>query len=251
MAGVFNFRDIGGLETTDGQQLKQGLVFRADGLHRAPDEERNWVHQRGIRQVIDLRSSTELENDGRFQADGVAFDHIPIVERLAEAFADMEEASGARPDDFLYHHYLKLVRDNGSAFASALELVATSLERDHPVVYHCTAGKDRTGILTALILAGLGVEPRVVAEDYARSTPAVRQMVAWYRDNEGGTPADRMQSMGMDPAMAEVVMASEPTTMLGLLAGIQRNHGGIDQYLAAIGGQHSIKRIADRLLHQP
>lgn len=241
--GVFNFRDLGGLLAYGNTGIASGLLYRSDGLHRIGDRERHILADFGIRSVIDLRTNTERDGEGWFTADGVVNHHVPVIEQLKQLLE-----TGVRPEDVLYEQYLTMIRSHGDAFATALDLIADSLARGEAIAYHCTAGKDRTGVLTALILSGIGADDETVATDYAKSKPAVGKMADWYMTNHGETPQQKMAEVGFDPSMADYLMDAEPLTMHRVLETVRADHGHVTDYLASIGALGSIARIGRALL---
>jgi protein-tyrosine phosphatase len=242
--GVFNFRDLGGLSTVDGRATVPGRLFRADGLHRSPAAERGRLRDLGITQVVDLRTRDEIDREGRFEADGVRWVHSPVFQSLRD-FAGAGSPGGA--PDLLCHHFEHMVATNAEPLAAAIGSVAEAVEGG-PVVFHCTAGKDRTGVVAALILAGVGVADHDVAGDFARSAGGVRQMVDWYRRTTGTAPTDRMAEVGIDPSMADVILGAEPATMVAFLDRLRVANGDVDRYLASIGADGAVARIERVLL---
>lgn len=242
--GVFNFRDLGGLATDDGRTTLPGRVYRSDGLHRSPSADRGRLTDLGITQVVDLRTEAEIEREGRFEVAGVAWHHRPIFQSLQDF------AAAGRPEDpvdLLCHHFEHMVATNEGPLAEAIGVVADAAERG-PVVFHCTAGKDRTGVVAALILAGIGVTEAEVARDFARSAEGVRRMVDWYRRTTGAAPVDRMAEVGIDPSMASVILSAEADTMEAFLVRSGETNGPMADYLAALGVGDAVDRLARILL---
>lgn len=242
--GVFNFRDLGGLTTVDGRATASGRLYRSDGLHRSPAADRHRVTDLGIVEVVDLRTEAEIEREGRFETDGIRWHHSPIFQELRD-FAGAGHPSD--PVDRLCHHFEHMIETNEGPLGDAIGVVADAAERG-PVVFHCTAGKDRTGVVAALILAGIGVTPAEVAGDFGRSADGVRRMVEWYCRTPGQALLDRMAEAGIDPSMAEVILSAEAATMESFLARIGEANGDVAGYLAAIGADDAVARIARVLL---
>lgn len=249
--GVFNLRDLGirladaGLVASADQVANR--VFRADGLHRTDAAGQELVAQLGIRRVVDLRSSEEAKDEGRFQHTMVQVDAVPIVERISELIRKV----GVDVPDLMLEHYYIMARDSGPQFASALGAIADALDRGEPVVFHCAAGKDRTGLVAALLLGGLGVPDDHIAADYGQSALALPALRAWFVDRGEPAPAKRMQAMGLSADLMKKLMVAEPATMLALLSWLRQQHGSIDGYLAHIGAQDSIATIRRQLLQAP
>ena len=160
LEGAVNFRDLGGYDAGDGLQTRWRTLFRADGLGELTETDITVLGELGIRTVIDLRSGSELER-GRFdvEAHPAAFHHFPFIEELPDA-QDFDRRPG-----LLGTQYLEIVRDAGGQILAALEVLATPDAL--PAVFHCTAGKDRTGVLSAVLLSLLGVDEPTVVADYA------------------------------------------------------------------------------------
>ena len=149
----FNFRDLGGYHTIDGHEVRRRALYRSDSLHRLSAQDLDALTVLGIRAVVDLRTAAEVTETGRVadHADRV-FKHIPCDDPL---------------DDYLLPRaelYLAFAQARGPQIAEAFDFVA---DEDGPIVFHCMAGKDRTGILAALLLATLGVPDTAIAADYA------------------------------------------------------------------------------------
>jgi protein-tyrosine phosphatase len=247
MSGVFNLRDVGGLATADGRTVATGLVFRSDGLHRAPADERHLLHELGVRRVIDLRTDTERETEGWYRFDGIESRHVPIIERFDKMMELFDDSDSGQGDDPLLYLYQILSRDDREALASVLAQLADSVVEGVPVVFHCTAGKDRTGMVAALLLSGLGVGVDQIAAEHARSAEPAQRMAAWYRANRGDGPS-RMEKMGIAPEMMKSLLGAEASTMEATLAGIADEHGSVQQYLHTIGATGSIELLQKHLL---
>ena len=171
LEGAVNFRDLGGYGAGEGTQTRWRTLFRADGLGELTETDLSVLRQLGIRTVIDLRSGSELER-GRFdvEAHPVAFHHFPFIDELPDA-QDFDRRPG-----LLGTQYLEIVRDAGSQILAALEVLAAPDAL--PAVFHCTAGKDRTGVLSAVVLSLLGVDEPTVVADYALSGAAMLRLRA-------------------------------------------------------------------------
>ncbi|NES14069.1 MULTISPECIES: tyrosine-protein phosphatase [Micromonospora] len=172
---LFNFRDVGGLTGHDGRRVRRGRLYRSDSLHRIDETDRAAFTALGIRTVIDLRRPTEVARDGRVPAyDGLTYRHIhPEHEDWATVpYAPEEDLAR-----WLADRYAGLAQTGTAGLAEAVGLIADSANA--PVVVHCVAGKDRTGVVCALTLAVLGVADADIAADYALSTVASERFSAW------------------------------------------------------------------------
>jgi protein-tyrosine phosphatase len=221
-ATVFNVRDLGGLPTEDGRVVRRGRVFRADGVDRLDGEDLEVARTLGLRTVIDLRTFGEIERS-TFPAQrlAVAWHHLPILEGMWSE-QDLVPTSGAV--DFLRQRYLDMLVEGRDSIVRALELVAD----EGPVLFHCAAGKDRTGVLAAVVLGLVGAAPEVIAEDYHLSAAAMDSFVDWLA-LEHPEWRDAMSSQPPE------YLAAPPEAMLGLLTEVDRRHGSMQALVAALG----------------
>ncbi len=171
---VFNVRDLGGLPTADGRTVRRGRVFRADGVHRLRDDDLETVRELGLRTVIDLRTPGEIERGGRFPVESypVAWHSLPMMSRMWSE-DDLVATSGAA--EFLRDRYLAMLADGAASLAEIIGLVAAG----QPALFHCAAGKDRTGVVAAVVLGLVGVERDAIVADYHATAGAISAFVDW------------------------------------------------------------------------
>ena len=171
LEGGSNFRDLGGYATADGRTVRRGSVFRSAHLGTLTDADRLAIGRLGVRTVVDLRGVNEAaETPHRVEGLGcrIVGAHIEpgVGEKIRGAVAD-GSATPFVMMGFLTDHYRDYPRRCAPGFRT---LFATLSEDDHrPLVFHCTAGKDRTGFASALLLTLLGVPWATVMEDYLRT----------------------------------------------------------------------------------
>jgi protein-tyrosine phosphatase len=156
LPGTYNVRDAGGYPTADGGRMRRGLLIRADGLAGLDDAGRARLAELGVRTVIDLREDAEVE----IAPD--ALGDLPVAYRHLPAFAELADEKRPRS---LEEAYDLLVDECGDALAGVLAALAEPGAL--PAVVHCTAGKDRTGVVIALVHSLLGVSAADLEEDYA------------------------------------------------------------------------------------
>ena len=236
LEGCFNFRDLGGYPTRDGAHVRWRRMFRADGLQSL--SERDVAHLRDelrLADVVDLRSTAELNNDGRgLLADTPArFHHVP--------FFDGDTQAQVPPADLtLDALYLGMIERATDPIARAIRALAAT-EPDASAVYHCAAGKDRTGVLSAILLSLLGVEDELIIADYALSQDNMDQVI------------ERLDSLrGYDDVWKELppdTLHTRPETMRGLLQRIEERWGGVAGYAESIGIEgHEVAQLRERSL---
>jgi protein tyrosine/serine phosphatase len=176
LSGPVNFRDLGGYDTADGRRVRWRRLFRSDSLSPVTaDDARTLTEGLGLLAVVDLRTSREVERDGRVGLADVAlhYHHVPLLE-------DGEVGTGPdrmQPSDrWLHEAYTYLLGRCAGRISEALEVIASEVA-EHPTVFHCTAGKDRTGIVAALVLAFLGVSDADIVADYALTQEVMPTMI--------------------------------------------------------------------------
>ena len=173
--GCLNFRDLGGYTTADGRTVAWRRLFRSDSLHRidATDVGR-LLDELGVATVVDLRTGTEREHGGPVPAESsgtVRSLHVPMIDDL---FADRSERPAVRPAD-MGEGYAAMLSLAGGQVATVLRLLA---EPDvYPAVFFCAAGKDRTGVLAAIVLSTLGVDDDDIVTDYTLTDPVARAIL--------------------------------------------------------------------------
>lgn len=186
LAGAYNFRDLGGLRTRDGRTLRAGRLFRSDTLQALTAADAVHLYQvLGLRGIVDLRLAREVADEGRG----------PLAERADIRYANvplqMAATEGVAPHEVMRHLYLGCLGPDAPLAAAVQQL---SEFADGPVVFHCAAGKDRTGVLAALVLRLLDVHEDDIVADYMRSASAMPRMIerfaTWprYREHMALTP---------------------------------------------------------------
>jgi protein-tyrosine phosphatase len=203
-------------------------------MHRLEDEHLEALAPLGIRTAIDLRSSEEI-GAGTFVGSAAPVRHLPIFE-IGPSFSDPVEGDAVART--LADAYLWMLSEGPGSIRAALEVLGEP--RELPAVVYCAAGKDRTGVVIALTLLLIGVEPDAVAADYALSDEPAAALRAWHLDN--GASPDQLAAAGVFRAPAEA---------MGLfLASLDREFGSLDGYLESIGleVEATRARLADALL---
>jgi protein-tyrosine phosphatase len=235
--GCFNFRDLGGYATGDGRAVCWRTLFRSDGLHRLSAADVNQLRQLGIATVIDLRTAEELQVRGRVEeiSAGMSFYHLPVLDALPEASV----VDQWRDPLVLGRHYAEMAERGAPAIAEALAVLTDPAA--YPAVFHCAAGKDRTGILAALVLGLLGVDDDAIVADYAASRPAMQRMMSYLVETypDGRSELERR---------ASAMLSSEPAAMHEFLATLRRQYGSLDEFVESIGVKSAPQYLRAALL---
>jgi protein-tyrosine phosphatase len=238
----FNFRDLGGYRTGEGRFVRWQRLYRSDALHRLSEQDVETFAAMGLRTVIDLRSKTEVDDHGRApDAPDRDWHHVPMLDDIKLAPTDpAEEPLELREPMAPGEGYLLMAENFAPSIAQVFELL--SEESRYPAVFHCTAGKDRTGVLAALILEVLGVADETIAEDYGLTELARERTMAWITVHEPDYAAY------LDQIPVEFRIAT-PEKMLGLLERLRAKYGSVPEFLAAIGVPlPRLDRLRDLLL---
>ena len=233
LEGAANFRDLGGLETTSGQKVRRGRIFRGDALHRLNQSDMERLSNLGIATLIDLRSPEELarSDPSPLIASGVRHLNVPVFDVDALPADKM-------PTTTLVDMYVNLLRSCGSSFRQIFRLLADAAS--YPAVIHCAAGKDRTGITSALILESLGVADDVIVADYAITDGNMARVIELGR-------AAHVDISELD--IPDHLTRAMPETMESFLLAIRTEWGSITGYLGGIGvPNHEIATLAAHLL---
>jgi protein-tyrosine phosphatase len=237
--GCLNVRDLGGHRTDDGRATRFGAIVRADSVRQL--SEAGWAElvAYGVATILDLRGGDELESD---PPDELPVDvvHVPFFVEDDEAWAEVEAAAEAAPTAAaatrdVYLVFLERFRPNVAA-----AIVAVARAPGGTVVVHCAGGKDRTGLLTALLLRLAGVGHADIAADYALSEQRLRpRMDAWLAGAATDAERERIRRTSATPAEA----------MTGVLEELERRYGSVAAYLQAGGVTTAeLDRIRERLV---
>jgi protein tyrosine/serine phosphatase len=222
--GLANARDLGGLRTGDGRIVRRGAAVRCDNLLSLTAKgHQDLIEIVGPRTVIDLRMELEVERGGyTFTDETITVLNYPM---LPLSGVNQEQIDAGACDN-LIDDYMGQIEVNGDAVVKALRVIAEP--EQHPVVYHCTAGKDRTGIVTAMLLGLLGVDDATIAADYHETTANMVPIIARMRS------AQVYKDNGLAYA-PDWIFESEPETMLAFLTRMTQRYGSAEAWALGRG----------------
>ena len=222
--GCFNFRDIGGYLNQDGKRVKKGLYFRAGRQDRMSDKDLSLLSDLKISTQIDLRKPDEVLDQGKgpLEAMGTKYINIAVIpeggsDQLSRLVGDTG-ISGKR--------YLGYLEFGPTSWLRLFGILAN--EGNLPVVLHCTAGKDRTGVSTAFLLSVLGVSREVIEADYLLTNLDTERQADFIESTVGypeGYDRERMMAIAGVPE----------TAMKDFLDGVESKWGTVVEYLEKIG----------------
>jgi protein-tyrosine phosphatase len=235
--GCLNVRDLGGLPTEDGGMTRFGSVVRADNVRKLSDAGWEALSDYGVTTIVDLRLGDELAEDPPRELD-LEVVHVPVFEGDAAFWAEVDERlGGLDPVAHKREAYLAALDHWPHRFAEAFAAVATA--REGIVVVHCAGGKDRTGLVSALLLRNAGVGVGDIADDYALAEERLAE------------PAAAYIAAATDEADRELRsrFASAPAAaMRGVLAALERRYGDVGGYLREAGvDDETLARARGRL----
>lgn len=217
VSGAPNFRHIGGYTGHAGRRVAARRIFRSDHLGALTAEDEMRIRALGLRRVLDLRGVNERAAAPCVLAS-VTVHSLPIEPTIVQVLSELVSAGHQlTPNEVvahMQHTYRRFVRNNTHRFA---ELFAHLLASDEPTVFHCTAGKDRTGLAAALILRSLDVSEADVLRDYLLT-------------NERLPPLEASRN-GLDPSVLTVLSRVQPEFLQAAFEAIDADHGGFEAYL--------------------
>jgi hypothetical protein len=266
LEGAFNFRDLGGYPSRDGRTTRWGRLFRSDTLHELTEADVEVLRSLGLVTVVDLRTPRELDRTGRgrLEPERIDFHHLSVLGDAAPAMGESAKgddggesdnrrrdgsSEGEVPGEAIaapapvgedlsarYRWYLDVGRESLTA---ALRLIGDPARL--PLVFHCAAGKDRTGVLAALVLDLVGVDHEVIVEDYLITAGRMELILGRFRSDP--TLAERLARV--PPATYGV----EAVTMRSFLDGLRLEFGGARAWAANAGvPTATLDRIPELLL---
>ena len=220
LAGTYNLRDTGGYRTIDDRTTRWRTFLRSDSLHRVPPLARTTLLSYGVRTVIDLRRSDELHVAPNVFANSsdVVYHHVSL---LADSRPERKVAPRALPDI-----YRLILEQRQEQLRQTLATLAAP--GGLPAIVHCTAGKDRTGLIVALLLGLVGVPAATIIEDYALSS---QYLVGTYLEEA----RQRAANNGIPWEWFQHQVICPPEFMHTTLQYLDERHGGIVAYVQSIG----------------
>ena len=244
LQGATNLRDLGGYRVADGARIKDGVVYRSDALSHLTDADLRQIAALNLRTVVDFRMDEELQIEG---ADRLPEDQeirqISLPINPADSAGYMQKLlagqieTAAETTAYMKALYATLALDHTQQYQSFLDLLLHS--DGEPVLFHCSAGKDRAGLAAAFLLRVLGAPMSDIEANYLASPPA--------RIAEDIDVLD-----GIDPALLKPMLDVNIEYLHEAFAAIDLAYGSFDQYAAdALGIDPEKRRRLTQLLTEP
>jgi len=227
-----NFRDLGGYPIEGGGTTRRGKFYRSPGLYGITEADRAHMLTLDIRCIVDLRTEGECERepDPFGEADGIAFYNVPLIDNLNSGERSVVNMS-------LAEMYLHLMDDKQTGLKEVFSIMARHVT-EGGCVFHCTAGKDRTGVVAALLLLLAGVSEEDIIHNYAATIVLMKEVFArrleMYRE----------QGRDVNPAL----FGSDANNMRVFIDHLKANYGSAEAYLKTIGlSEDEVKTLRDAL----
>ncbi|MFF9768142.1 tyrosine-protein phosphatase [Streptomyces sp. NPDC053086] len=253
LAGVRNFRDVGGLPTVDGRRVRHGVLFRSGHLAHATEEDAAFLASLGLHTVFDFRNAADQKLEGpdvelpgvrnvnlplSDPADGAEFWKMVRDGDLDQLRAILEDGKGAAR---MTASYRKIVKERTAEHSRVLRALA---DDSVPALMHCAAGKDRAGISIAVTLLALGVEREAIVADYLESNAKHRR----YKVRRSGSADTAYTAEVMD--LISPLFDARAEYLEAAFASIEETWGDVETYLAQGLGltPESRERLRERLL---
>ncbi|WP_329138069.1 tyrosine-protein phosphatase [Streptomyces sp. NBC_01476] len=239
LTGVRNFRDVGGLPTTDGRRVRHGVLFRSGHLAHATADDTAFLSGLGLHTVFDFRNGDDIALEGPDVAIAGARNlNMPLSDPAAggegfwrtvrdgDVVALRELLGGGRGEARMAEAYRTLILERTAEHAKMLALLTEPADPAVPALLHCAAGKDRAGTSVAIILLALGVERSAIEEDYLKSNALGRRYKVVRGDGATGT--------AIDPEIRELLSTlfqAHVEYLRTAFATIEEHWGTVDRYL--------------------
>jgi protein-tyrosine phosphatase len=222
--GCCNFRDLGGYRNDEGATTRPRRLFRADGPHALTDADESALGRLRLSTILDLRTTDESAERGCYSVHlpGVTVYRLPMTDVMPDE-AELETWSSPR---VVAARYREMLDQGAEAICEALAILTDP--HSYPALVHCSAGKDRTGVLSAVVLGTLRVPDAPIVADYALSGPAMAGFVEYL---ERSYPDAKERLARLRPAL----VAADPATMRWLLAAVRADFGSFEGYLDHLG----------------
>ncbi|MFW6054379.1 MAG: tyrosine-protein phosphatase [Thermodesulfobacteriota bacterium] len=245
LEGTFNFRDLGGYKTEDGFRVKWGRIFRSDNLANLTPRDHRTLEKMNLKLICDFRSSSEVRHtpDCLPEHWKIEYLHLPMLLGTLDAVEAMERIKKKDLDwlspTYMRDGYLKNIELSADKWAAVIQRL---LKNQRPLVFHCSAGKDRTGICAGLILLALGVPKETVLFDHGLSNHYLEAFLPKvYR---------YFETLGLETDRLDPYLRAPREAMLCALEHISVSYGSVLTYLKQKAGisQEQIEILKSSLL---
>lgn len=234
LEGVANFRDIGGYVTDSGKRVRWGRVYRAGAFANPTDADIEHLNSIGLKLICDLRTPEEVEETPDVVPDGAIYKHTPVdtddnVARRRRRALSIMLRPGKLTDVMREMYIDVMIEKNADLIGAILRDIANP--DNLPLVYHCAAGKDRTGIISALLLTLLGVPEATIIADYTLSNRYYDVFSTYAERN-----IRHFKVFGISADDLYPLLIADATLLQQTLDHIREKYGSIHAYLTDVAG---------------
>ncbi|WP_417285229.1 tyrosine-protein phosphatase [Comamonas sp.] len=222
LAGASNFRDLGGYRGLDGRSLHWRKLYRSAHLAHLTPEDLAQLQTLGVKRSADFRGSGESLHLA-YQWPSIARHALvvepTVVQRAQAMMSQGEELTAGTTEELMHDTYRSFVNVYGHRFAEFFALLQVS---DEPLVFHCTAGKDRTGWAALLLLTALGVDEQQIMEDYLLTNQLFKRPASMYGN--------------MSEEVLDALWRVQPSYLMASVDVVRAQSGSVDRYLTEVLG---------------
>jgi protein-tyrosine phosphatase len=232
LQGSWNFRDLGGYQTSNGSRVKWGQIYRSDNLSNLTDRDHTLLKNMGLKLVCDFRTPTESNRwpDRLPDGNSIGYLQLPIIhgEREFDFYYENIKKGEVKwlTEEFMINSNIRIIDEYGDTLGKVFHRLAEPESR--PLVFHCAGGRDRTGVCTALILLALGVPEETVIYDYCLS----EVFISKHREKIN----ERIRSRGVDPETVALYYTATPNFFIPIVNHIREAYGSAANYLRTKAG---------------
>ena len=229
LEGAYNFRETGGYPTMDNRWVRSGLVFRTDHLNELTDADVNTLEAIGIRSVYDFRLNDEVTRQpSRLPSSltpvQLGFGDAGLDSAMIDVVRDILAGKRAVPDaSFWDENYLAIVDAGRPMFVELFRALADPINL--PAVFHCTGGKDRTGLANAMLLTTLGVNQSIVIDDFLLTN-------VYRTPFRIASLAPGLRAAGVEVGSTIPIIGVCRSALVSALSHLETRYGGVEAYLA-------------------
>jgi protein-tyrosine phosphatase len=238
---ISNFRDLGGYQVKDGRKLAWRKIFRSSEVHHMTGNDLDRLKRKfNLAAVIDLRSDIEIQRQGlgTLPEAGFKYYNIALMPDGGDRAANQRRYQAANDMGPIYTNLIQQ-KEFGRGLIRALKVIAET--SNLPLVFHCSAGKDRTGVLAAVLLSTLGVAEKDIIEDFALTGPYIEKLFNEIKDDP------RRSRAATD--LPGYFWKAPPESMALFLTFLRQEYGSAREYLKVQGAEESLfERLEQALL---
>jgi len=232
LEGTYNFRDLGGYKTQTGKCIKWGQIFRSDALSKLTNQDIRLLTRLGLKTVFDFRTKAEVERspDNLPGDASAAYHHLPVSSHNFDTLSALERVQKGDTEwltaSFMRDGYITNIDQYAKTWGMVMNYL--SLSENRPLVFHCTAGKDRTGACAAILLLLLGVPEETIIQDHGLSNlflaNFLEKLFAYFK------------TFGIERERISPYLTAPKDAMISLLHHIREKYGSSENYLLKMAG---------------